>query len=81
MCACHSSEAIHEPDLSFAGRDIVWASAPVLAVIVHVKIIATCGCVAEILYGCDDEELVARRHRCDSLTGVRSLFEPNAING
>jgi hypothetical protein len=66
--------------LGFAWCDVVWASPPIFAVIVDIQIVSRCGYGSDILYGSNNEELVARRHLLDRLTGSGVLFQPNVIN-
>jgi len=78
--ACLSRQRTHIPDLGFAWCDVVWASSTVVTVIVHIQIEVGCGCSSDVLYGRNDEELVAGVHLCDRLARVGVLLEPNAIN-
>lgn len=65
-----SCQRPHVPDLDLACGDDVWTSAPIVAVIVDIKIVAGSGRVSNVLHGRYDIELFARRHRCDYLTWV-----------
>jgi hypothetical protein len=66
--------------LRFAWSDVVWATSPIVTVKVHIKVVARRSHGSDILYGNNNEELVARRHLRDSLTGARAILEPNAVN-
>jgi hypothetical protein len=57
-----SRKGTHIPGLYLSGRYVVWASPPIVAVIVDVEVVAGCGLLADVLDRGDDVEGLSRRY-------------------
>jgi hypothetical protein len=65
-----SYEWAHIPSLYFSGGYVVWASAPIVAVIVDVEVVAGRRVLADVLDRGDDVEGLPRRQLADGLPNL-----------
>jgi len=70
MCACLSCERTHIPGLNFAGGYVVWASPPIVTVIVDVQVVARRRLLPDVLDTRDDVERLVRGYLSDGLADL-----------
>jgi len=80
VCAGLSCERAHIPGLNFCGSYVVWASAPIVAVIVDVEVVAGRRVLADVLDRGDNVEGLPGRYLADGLADLRCVLKPYAID-
>ena len=80
MCVGLSCEWAHIPGLHLSGGYVVWASAPIVAVIVDVEVVVGRRVLAGVLDRGDDVEGLSRRYLADGLADLRRVLKPYAID-
>ena len=80
VCAGLSCEWAHIPSLNLSGGYVVWATAPIVAVIVDIEVVAGRRLLANVLDRGDDVERLPRRYLADGLADLRCVLKPYTIN-
>ena len=70
VCAGLSCERAHIPGLHLTGGYVVWATAPIVAVIVDVEVVAGRRVLADVLDRGDNVEGLPRRQLADGLADL-----------